>query len=448
MTTCVIDAYEERDVMTANVPNAFIQTVMPEPEEGEARVTMKITGLLVDYLLEIDPTYRDYIVYDRGKRVIYVVILRAIYGMLQASLLFYKRMRKDLKDHGFKFNPYDPCVCNKTVNGKQQTVRFHVDDLMSSHVDSKVNDEFLVWLNNTYGSLKAVTETRGKVHEYLGMTIDFSKKGKVKIRMDDYVTRMLEEFPIKFGPDTKQETPAGNNLLDVGRGRKLDDKRHEVFHSFIAKSLFLSKRARLDILPTVSVLSSRVREPNESDWKKLVRLMRYIHCTQGWHLTLSAKCLRVVKWYVDASFAVHPDFKSHTGAVMTMGKGGMQVVSKKQKLNTRSSTEAELVGVDDVMTMILWTKLFMEHQGYPVEKNILYQDNQSAILLEVNGRKSAGKRSRALNIRYYFVTDQVEKGNLTIEHCPTDSMVGDFFTKPLQGEKFRMFRDEIQGEQD
>jgi hypothetical protein len=176
--------------------------------------------------------------------------------------------------------------------------------------------------------------------------------------------------------------------------------------------------------------------------------MRYLHCTQGWHLTLSAKSLRVIKWYVDASFAVHPDFKSHTGAIMTMGKGGMQVLSRKQKLNTRSSTEAELVGVDDVITMILWTKLFMEHQGYPIEKNILYQDNQSAILLETNGRKSAGKRSRALNIRYFFVTDQVEKGNLVIEHCPTDAMIGDFYTKPLQGQKFRDFRDDIQGEQD
>ena len=176
--------------------------------------------------------------------------------------------------------------------------------------------------------------------------------------------------------------------------------------------------------------------------------MRYIHSTQGWHVTLSADSLRIMKWYVDASFAVHPDFKSHTGAVMTMGKGAMQAMSKKQKLNTRSSTEAELVGVDDAMTMILWTMLFMEAQGYPIKKNVLYQDNKSAILLEVNGRKSAGKRSRALNVRYYFVTDQVEKGRIIIEHCPTDTMIADYNTKPLQGEKFRQFRAEIMGEQD
>ena len=73
------------------------------------------------------------------------------------------------------------------VNGKQQTIRFHVDDLLSSHVDPKVNDDFLKWMNDTYGSLKECKCTRGKIHNYLGMTLDFSKKGKVKIRMDDYV---------------------------------------------------------------------------------------------------------------------------------------------------------------------------------------------------------------------------------------------------------------------
>ena len=131
---------------------------------------------------------------------------------------------------------------------------------------------------------------------------------------------------------------------------------------------------------------------------------------------------------------------------MTMGKGAIQSVSKKQKLNTRSSTEAELVGVDDAATMILWTRLFLEDLGYNIDRNVLYQDNKSAILLETNGRKSAGKRSRALNIRYFFMTDQVEKGNVQIEHCPTDAMIGDFMTKPLQGSKFQAFREMILGE--
>ena len=159
--------------------------------------------------------------------------------------------------------------------------------------------------------------------------------------------------------------------------------------------------------------------------------MKYLNGTRDLILTLSADKLNCIKWYVDASFAVHPDFKSHTGATMKFGdgEGAPQSISRKQKLNTKSSTKSELVGADDVLVMILWTKLFLEEQGYKIEKNTLYQDNKSAILLEINGKKSSGKRTRALNIRYFFLTDQVKKGNLWIKYCPTDDMVGDFHTR-------------------
>lgn len=128
---------------------------------------------------------------------------------------------------------------------------------------------------------------------------------------------------------------------------------------------------------------------------------------------------------------------------MTMGQGAIMSFSRKQRMNTRSSTEAELVAADDILSSIVWTKLFLEAQGYSLNKNILYQDNRSAILLESNGRASAGKRSRHLNIRLFFVTDQKEKGNLSIEFCPTERMTGDYMTKPLHGKKFAEFRQEI-----
>ena len=115
-------------------------------------------------------------------------------------------------------------------------------------------------------------------------------------------------------------------------------------------------------------------------------------------------------------------------------------------MNTRNRTEPELVGADDAATMIVWTGLFMEQQGYPLDKNILFQDNKSAILLESNGKRSVGKRSRALNVWYFFLTDQVEKGNLSIKYCPTDVMWADFMTKPLQGETFHKSCNKILGQ--
>jgi N12 class adenine-specific DNA methylase len=104
--------------------------------------------------------------------------LKAIYGMLEAALLWYKTFRKDLEDIGFIFNAYDPCVANKKVQGSQQTILFHVDDLKSSHKMKSVNDQFEKWLYKKYGKHGKVTTTCGKVHNYLGMELDYCKQGE------------------------------------------------------------------------------------------------------------------------------------------------------------------------------------------------------------------------------------------------------------------------------
>ena len=181
--------------MSADIPNTFIKTPMPEAKVGE-RVIMKITGVLVDLLVKIAPeTYGPYVVFESGKKVLYVELLKAMYGQLIAALLWYNKFRGDLESIGYEFNPYDPCVANKVIDGKQHTVKYHVDDLMGSHVDSKVNDKFLKWLNEMYGHFGEVKATHGPIHNYLGMTFDFLEKGIVKIDMIDYVKGMLEDFP-------------------------------------------------------------------------------------------------------------------------------------------------------------------------------------------------------------------------------------------------------------
>ena len=126
-----------------------------------------------------------------------------------------------------------------------------------------------------------------------------------------------------------------------------------------------------------------------------------------------------------------------------MGRGAITSISRKQGMNTRSSTEAELVAADKVVGPMLWTLQFLEAQGYGVKENILYQDNRSAMLLENNGQKSAGKRSQHLNIQFFFVNDQKEKKRLSIMYCPTDLMLGDYMTKPTHGTKFKKFRAEL-----
>jgi hypothetical protein len=128
---------------------------------------------------------------------------------------------------------------------------------------------------------------------------------------------------------------------------------------------------------------------------------------------------------------------------MSMGKGSVYASSLWQKLNTCSLTEAELVSADDAIGMILWTRLFLESQGYAVSDTRLYQDNQSAMLLEKNGRQSSSKRMQHINIQYFFIANCIEKGDVKVEYCPTEDMVADIFTKSLQGSAFHKFRNAV-----
>jgi len=129
---------------------------------------------------------------------------------------------------------------------------------------------------------------------------------------------------------------------------------------------------------------------------------------------------------------------------MSLGKGAAYSTSCKQKLNTKSSTEAELVAIDDVMGQILWTCNFLIGQGIHITMATnIYQDNKSTIMLTENQKGSSSRRTKHLDVRYFFVTEKFKKGDVKISYCPTHEMIGDFFTKPLQGAQFVRIRSKI-----
>lgn len=171
--------------------------------------------------------------------------------------------------------------------------------------------------------------------------------------------------------------------------------------------------------------------------------MAYLKKTSDDVLTLQADESNTITWHVDAAFAVHNDYKSHTGATMTLRQGAIQSISTKQKINTRSSTEAELVSLDDEISKILWTRLFLQAQGYNIKENIIYRDNQNSMKLEQNGKASSGKRTRHFNIKYFMITVIIHRKAPSIQYCPTDAMIAGYMTKPKTGKSFHSFRNAI-----
>ena len=432
-----ICAMEKRDVASFDLPAQFLQTEMDE------LLFLKLTGAVALLLVESDPIrWKKHLRTENGRHVIYVVCKKAIYGTLNAAILAYKKLTSHLTEWGFKMNEYEPCVWNKMVSGKQLTVVFHVDDGIVAHEDPTVVTHFLRRLEEVYGKTDPLSITRGNVHEYLGMTMDFSQSGDVEISMYDYVKKLINKLP----PDMigKKSTAAPEYLFrtDDANSKLLRKDQREMFHTLTATTLYLSQRGRPDLQLAVAFLCTRVKSPDEHDWKKLSHLMKYLQSTAHLPLVLRTNG-QGSTIYMDGAHAVHSDMKSHGGVFATEGKGAMISSSTKLRLNTLSSTETELITVGEKISKSVWFRLFRIAQNGYSNEDTLMQDNQSAILLENNGRFSAGKGSKHIDIRYFFVTDQVKNGHFKVQYCPTIEMIADFFTKPLQGGLFHKFRNLI-----
>ena len=242
------------------------------------------------------------------------------------------------------------------------------------------------------------------------MTLDYKTAGVCKVSMPKYTEEILSEAEKAMDCKGTKSCAAPKDLFCVDDDSpRLDRKRSEFFHSVVAKILFATKRARPDTATAIAYLMTRVQEANEDDWRKLGHLIKYIRETKDLVLTLGASGDNVLRWWVDGSHTVHPNMRGHTGGGLSMGLGYPVSQSNKQKLNTRSSTESELVAVDDLMPTVLWTRQFLIKQGFEVVDNVVYQDNQAAILLEKNGRASSGKRTKHINTRFFLSQTGLER---------------------------------------
>jgi hypothetical protein len=212
----------------------------------------------------------------------------------------------------------------------------------------------------------------------------------------------------------------------------------------VAKLLYIAKRTRPDLLLSVSFLSTRVNSPDIDDWSKLNRLLKYINGTKSLGIILSPEPdgQTMLRAFIDASYGVHRDGKSHSGMLLSLGCGPILVKSSKQKIVTKSSTEAELVALSDNASIVIWSRDFLIAQGEKTSSSFIYQDNMSTMALTEKA-SSTSERTRHINIRYFWIKEKVDSGILKIEYLPTEKMLADVLTKPLQGARFNKLRDAL-----
>ena len=235
--------HEGRSVKTVDIGGAYLYAPI-----GEKEVFMKVDKLFTTILSKIDPTLKPFID-EKGESVFR--LNRALYGCVQSALQWHKEITGFLVSIGFSSNAMDPCVLNKLQSdGKQLTVLLHVDDLMIlgslPEIDSVADS-----LREKYGE---VSEHDGPVVPYIGMLFDFSGD-RVRISMDKYVDDLLLEYSVTGVANT----PASDRLFEISEtSDRLQKEDSDIFHSRVAKLLYLAKRVRPEILPAISFLTSRV----------------------------------------------------------------------------------------------------------------------------------------------------------------------------------------------
>jgi hypothetical protein len=167
--TLGIDAGEKREVVTIDIPGVFLHA------KNEDYVIMRMNGTLAELMAKMDPKlYQKYLSDEKGKKVLYLRLRNALYGMMKSALLFYRKLVLELKMMGFMIIPYNPCIANKFVNGSQMTLRWLVDNLRISHKNMVDIMVFIQELERIYGDYLA--ESTGKKHNYLGMIFNFHLK--------------------------------------------------------------------------------------------------------------------------------------------------------------------------------------------------------------------------------------------------------------------------------
>ena len=132
MISFMIDACEKRDLAVADIGGAYLHAFM------DYFIILRMEGDSVEILCSVHEKYKQFVILSNGKKAIYLCLNKALYGCVKSALLWYKLFTKTLKGMGFKLNPYDPCVANKTINGKQCMILWYTNNMKVSHQDPNI----------------------------------------------------------------------------------------------------------------------------------------------------------------------------------------------------------------------------------------------------------------------------------------------------------------------
>ena len=437
MTILNLATLNDWDINTHDVRGAFLEADLSRDD-----VYLWLEPAIAQTLVSMDSKYEEFLDQSTGKLVVH--LKKAMYGLKEASMEWYLHLVEVLKELDYKTSNFDSAMMYKIRDGRIHILLLYVDDILSTG-DSEMMHEVTKHLEKRFNAV-TTNSNRDEIH-YLGIVIRRDRHNRsMFLFQPGFIKKILEEC--KIGENETANTPCNQKLLDEDVEQTLDDEDYltgeEItqYKSDVMKLMYLT-RTRPDIKLGVAFLSTKMSKPTKRDQEKLKRIFAYINGSRDLGLRLSPETT-YLHCSVDASFASHSDMKGQTGICIWLGgnEGMIYSASKKQKLVTKSSTEAELVALTSAMEEVLWLRGLLEELGYPQPSTKIEQDNKSTILLANRGPGRAG-RARSINIRYFWIHQHVQDKSVELKYVPSADLIADGFTKPIIGKDFKLWRSKV-----
>lgn len=415
--------YRRWAASTMDVTAAFLHSNM------NVQTFARFPKFLTDMVVKVNPVIQSYVCADGSMTL---KLKRSVYGLVQAPALWYKLLVSTFTKLGFATSKFDPCLFIK----RDIILVIHVDDIFVGASSVDLIKQFHADLEKQFSNVSLEISDR---LNYVGLSIEFDRQQQlVKLSQVGYIQQMLDEY--KIVEETK--TPGSDSLFKYVPTYPRSESSKKFLS--ILMTVAYAAATRPDISVSVAYLSTRALDPSEHDFMKLSRILFYLKATKTLVLSLKPRDMQIHA-YIDSAFNVYDDAKSITGAAICIGdlgngEGGLLfAASKKQRIVARSSAEAELIAIHDCIDRLIMIRNVSIELGMDPLPAVIHQDNKSTIMLAQHGG-ALSKRSKHINLRYFYVSEKVEANQVSIVYTPTKLMIADFLTKPLQGKQFYYFR--------
>lgn len=422
-----IASYHWCSLISIDIKGAFLNAKF----EKEDPVTyIRVNKEVTQEWLHADPTSSEYVGTD-GQLTL--KLDKFIYGLKQAPYKFQQHLVAFLERIGYTKLVNDECVFMKRAGDQWSYLCTHVDDILQASNSQMLIDELRDELKKEFEDITY----HPKADAYVGLSIEhiqrmeafhLTQKGLVQKTIDEYLANDNKPNPAD---------PASDELLKAESGDQTPADR-KIFLSLVMTLMYVARLTRPDILLAVTVLSTRCTKPTAQDMKHALRVLRYLRGTIGHGILIQCTSLNV-HGSSDSSHNIHGDGKGHTGFVISMGPTNsiVHVRSVKQKLTAQSSTDAELIALNECSKMVVHIRQLLQEMGIvPSGESVIEQDNRSAILL--SEEKGSSKRSKYLLPKIGYIRDLIKLGKIRVDYAPTDMIRSDSLTKPLHGHSYML----------